>query len=232
MTILTPAAAEAVARWTDPDRRPLFKGNLIDWAAYQDGGGDGINIVEGCACAQGDILLHNGFTPNDLHSMQQSEADAKFAELLGISISHGILVRNINDKSDGFPENVLTNPESVLGEGARYILGFWLHLDRMTDDDWRAAREAWEARAAWAAWAVCEAREAWEAWAAWAAWEAREAREAREAWAAWDIAYAAMAELGGAKWLPEHAEGKFVFLPMFGFADPEAVLDRYPQFRP
>jgi hypothetical protein len=202
--MLNDAATEAVARWTDPARRPLFKGRLID-DSNDKGGAPG--TPDGpCMCAQGDILIHNGFTPDDLRKMAQARADAVTAELLGISISHAILLRNVNDKDTGNPQDVLTNPENVLGVGASAILALWFHFDRMTAEDWQKARDA---RAAWAARAARAARDARDAW---------DARDARA------VAFCAVVECSGTKWMPEHETGTFIFLPVFGFADPAAVI--------
>ncbi|MEA3034233.1 MAG: hypothetical protein QOH86_2249 [Sphingomonadales bacterium] len=206
-TTLTPAARDALARWSDPERRPLFKGRLFDREAWASAGGGGAGVASGCACAQGDVLLHNGFGPDDLMAMDQLRADEEVAKLLGISVTHSILLRQVNDSADGCPQDVLSNPEKLLGAQAPVILAFWRHLDRMTDQQWRAARAA---RAAWAARAARAARAAWAAWAA---------------WAARDIVYCVLAEIAGTKWRPEHEQGEYVFLPMFGFADPQAVLD-------
>ena len=188
MSALNDIAASAVARWSDPDTQPLFKGRLIDSDFFDDDGNFTGNIDGGCACAQGDILLHSGFSPQDLRTMGQIKADEETARLLGISITHAILLRSVNDSEDGCPQDVLTNPEKILGPHAPKILGFWLHLDRMTSEQWRDARDA------------------------------RAARAAR------DVAYAAVAEIAGAKWLPEHERGEFVFLPMFGFPNPDALV--------
>jgi hypothetical protein len=188
---------ELIERWNSGDGKP-YKGSLIDWDAYNQ---DQSNI--GCMCAQGQVLhLLAGWSPEKLRDTEQQEADRATAEQLGISVAHAILLRNVNDSVDGAPSIVLTNPEKVIGDQAPTILAFWRNLDRMTSEDWDAARDA-----------------AWDA--AWvAAWDA--ARDA--AWdAAWDAASYAVAEIMVAKVLRERGQ-PFFFLPMFGFADPEAVL--------
>nr|MBA3577456.1 hypothetical protein [Sphingomonas sp.] len=44
----------------------------------------------------------------------QDDADKEAAKLLDISIAHAILLRSVNDKADGAPSVVLTNPEKIL----------------------------------------------------------------------------------------------------------------------
>jgi len=201
----TDIIASAVARWEDPTRRPLFKGKLVD--------------RDGCMCAQGDILHHElGWSVEKLRRTAQVEADREVARALDISVAHAILLRNVNDSEPGAPSIVLTNPEKVIGDQAPTILAFWRHLDRMTDEQWAAARDA--ARdAAWDA-----ARDA----ARDAAWDAARDAARDAAWAAawdaaWDAASYAVAEIMGARVLRERGT-PFFFLPMFGFSDPEAVL--------
>jgi hypothetical protein len=118
--------AELIARWDANEGKP-YKGSLIDWSAYE---ADNSNI--GCMCAQGQVLhLLAGWTPEQLRNTDQDEADRETAKRLNISVAHSILLRNINDKADGAPSIVLTNPEKVLGDQAHIVLAFWLHLDRM-----------------------------------------------------------------------------------------------------
>lgn len=140
--------AEIIARWNSNEGKP-YKGRLIDYEAYE---ADKSNI--GCMCAQGQVLhLVGGWTPAELRDTQQPEADAATAKLLNISVTHAILLRQINDSVDGAPSIVLTNPEKVLGDQAKTVLAFWLHLDRMKANDWKkvgAARDA-----AWASEYAC-----------------------------------------------------------------------------
>ena len=172
-----------VQRWTDPKARPLFKGSLID--------------DDGCKCAQGDVLACAGWTDDQLRGLSQDKADMEVAKVLGISTTHAVLLRGVNDEKDGCPQDVLAAPEKILGDQAGKLLAFWLHLDRMTGDDWEKVAAA--GTAAWTdAWA--DARTA--AWAA--AWTA--------AWAANEIQGAAIMRKQGQP---------FFFLPMFGINDPE-----------
>jgi hypothetical protein len=227
--------AELLDRWNSGDGKP-YKGSLIDFAAYE---ADPANI--GCMCAQGQVLhLLGNWSPTELRNTKQSDADRATAELLNISVAHSILLRSINDKQDGPPSIVLTNPERVLGDQAHIVLAFWLHLDRMTAEDWAVAGAAARAvagavagavaRAAARAVAGADARAvagdtAWDtAWdtARAAAWDT--ARAAARA-AAWDTARAAeyaCSEIQGARIMREKGQA-FHFLPMFGFADPEAI---------
>jgi hypothetical protein len=172
-------------RWSGLER-PLFKGKLID--------------AEGCKCAQGDVLFCAGFTDAQLRNMEQSKADRETATILGISRTHAVLLRNVNDKSRGCPQLVLSHPEQIIGDKAPILLAFWLYLDNMSDAGLAAARDAGRdaARAvardaAWAAaWAAGCAAAAWAA--AWdAAWDAARlvARDAGCAAAAWAAAWAA-----------------------------------------
>jgi hypothetical protein len=197
-----------------------FKGSLVSY----DGS---------CMCAQGQALhFLDSMSAEDLLSLDQSKADKRIAELFGISRAHAVLLRVINDRQDGAPTVVVRNPEQVIGDQAQVVLAFWRHLDRISPEDWialaatkaaardaarNAARDAardaaWDAArdAAWAA--------AWDATKA-AAWAA--ARDA--AWAAAWAAEGATNEIQGAAVM--RAKGlPFFFLPLFGFADPEAVL--------
>ena len=221
-----------LARWDSEDGHP-YKGSLIDLEAYAAN-----PTGPGCMCAQGQVLHYmGGLSVSELSALAQSDADAKTAKLLGISTAHSVLLRKVNASQSGAPSIVLTHPEQVLGDQAHIVLAFWRHLDRMTDEQWEAARTAaWTAAREVAREAARgAAREA----ARTAAWEAargaaREAaggaaREAAGAAAgeaarqsAWAASYAC-SEIQGAAVMRANGQ-PFYFLPMFGFADPEAVL--------
>jgi hypothetical protein len=187
-------------RWSGLER-PLFKGKLID--------------AEGCKCAQGDVLFCAGFTDAQLRNMEQSKADRETATILGISRTHAVLLRNVNDKSRGCPQLVLSHPEQIIGDKAPILLAFWLYLDNMSD----AARDAgWDAAqdAAWDA-ARAVARAVAGAVAGAAAWDAARdvARDAARdvAWAAagaaaWDVAGAAARDAAwDAAWASTEIQG-------------------------
>ena len=158
-----------VQRWTNPNARPLFKGNLIS--------------EDGCCCAQGDVLRCSGWTDDHLRSITQENADKEVSKILGISRGHAVLLRIVNDRADGCPQYVLTNPEKVLGPNAKVVLAFFRHFDTLDHDGWIKVAAA---RAA----AGAAARDAARA-AAWAAAGA----------AAWDAAGdAAGAAAGDAAW--------------------------------
>jgi hypothetical protein len=221
------ALTELLARWDSGDGKP-YKGQLIDWTAYE---ADPDSI--GCMCAQGQVLHSlGGWSPDKLRDTEQVEADRETAKLLNISTAHAILLRNINDKVDGAPSIVLTDPGKVLGDQWSRLLDFWWHLDQMAPEQWVAARVAAgdAARVAARVAAGDAARvAAWDAaWdaarvAAWdAAWDA--ARVAAGA-AAGDAAAYAASEIQGSRILRENGKG-FYFLPLFGFADPEAIPAR------
>jgi len=188
---------EIVNRWQSGER-PLFRGRLID--------------DDGCKCAQGDVLSCAGYSDKQLRAMAQDKADSEVARILGISRAHAVLLRNINDKHDGCPQDVLIAPEKIIGDKARLVLKFWRYLDGMSKEQWKKVVAEWDA--AWAA-AWDAARDAaWDAAdAAWAAaWDA-----ARDA--AWVVARATN-EIQGMDIL--RSQGKpFYFLNMFGIEKPE-----------
>jgi len=207
----TTTIEQLIARWDSPYGHP-YKGQLIDWDAYE---ADPTDI--GCMCVQGQALhLLGGMSPEKIRTMEQSSADRETAKLLGISRTHAVLLRNTNDSIDGAPAIVLTHPEKVLGDQAPTILAFWRHLDRMTPKQWAAAWDA--ARAAAGALAAAK----------YAVWVAAGAADMAAAWAAaWDgvrdAAGYATCEIQGAAIMRKNGT-PFFFLPLFGFADPEAVL--------
>jgi hypothetical protein len=218
--------AELIARWDTDEGKP-YKGGLIDWDAYQS---DADNI--GCMCAQGQVLhLVAGWTPDRLRDVAQEEADAETAKLLNISRAHAVLLRTINDKTDGAPAIVLTDPGKVIGDQWSKLLDFWWHIDGMTGHQWTAAGD--EARAAAGDAARAAAGDA--AWtAAWTAARDAAGDEARAAAgdaaraaardAAWTAAGASR-EIQGAAILKEKGRPLF-FLPAFGFSSPDDIPPR------
>jgi hypothetical protein len=212
-----------IARWDSNNGKP-YKGRLIDWHAYE---ADSQNI--GCMCAQGQVLhLVGGWTPQRLRVAQQSDADKATAKLLNISTAHAVLLRSVNDKIDGAPSIVLTHPEKVLGDQAHIVLAFWRHLDDMTGEQWIAAgNAAWDARnaAGDAAWDAAgnevgnAARTVARTVVQDAAWDAAGDAAGNASW----NAAGACSEIQGARIMREKGQA-FTFLPVFGFADPEAVL--------
>jgi len=198
-----------VTRWSDPAARPLFKGSLID--------------DEGCCCAQGDVLRVCGWDDERLRSVEQYTADREVAAALGISVTHAVLLRQVNDRADGCPQDVLAHPERILGDQASRVLAFWKYLDGMTAGQWEAARDA-----AWDA-ATAAARGGDAAWAA-AGDAAGAAARAAARDAAWDAAKAAAK---AAIWATLEIQGasclkSFFFLPLFGIADPSELASEMP----
>ena len=226
---MNPDLTPILTRWSTDEGRP-YKGKLIDKAAYNK---DPDNI--GCMCAQGQVLhLLGGWGADQLMNSDQAEADKATAELLGVSRAHAVLLRVVNDSADGAPAIVLTHPERVLGDQAQTVLAFWRYLDRMTAEQWRAAVAAAGAAAGGdaagaaaggaAAWAAARAAARDASPAATRAASQAAARAAAGAWAAAWAAAGVANEIQGA--VVMRAKGQsFYFLPMFGFADPEAVLD-------
>ena len=161
-----------------------------------------------CMDAQGQALhFLGGLTVDELRNIDQGDADLQVAKLFGISLAHSILLRNINDTQDGAPTCVIRNPEQVLGDQAQTVLAFWRHLDRMTPADKEAVREA--------ARAVSLSRKA--------AGEAARALAGAAAGAAAREASGATSEIQGAAVIRANNQ-PFVFLPLFGFSDPESVI--------
>jgi hypothetical protein len=200
-----------VDRWSSSDR-PLFKGKLID--------------PDGCKCAQGDVLFCSGYTDEQLRKMKQSKADRATAEILGISVTHSVLLRQVNDSKTGSPQVVLTHPEQILGDKAALVLVFWLYLDGLSSAAGDAAREAAgdaareaAGAAAWAAGAA--AREA----ATTAAWAAA----TTAAWAAGaeDMAWASN-EIQGMDLLIEQGRAPY-FLAFFGLDTWDKVRGLIPE---
>ena len=196
--ITTPTTIEELLDYW-PGNIP-FKGNLVS----EDGS---------CMSAQGQALhFLDGLTVDELRSIDQFAADSQVAKLFNISLTHSCLLRIVNDGQKGAPSSVIRNPEQVLGDQAQVVLAFWLHLDRMAPAAWAAAKEAARA-AAWAAAGVAAGEAAWVA--------AREAARVA-AWAAAWAAARASNEIQGAAVMRANSQ-PFFFLPLFGFADPEAV---------
>jgi hypothetical protein len=214
-----------LARWAEPGLT-LGKGKLVD--------------DSGCMCAMGDALHHcGGWGVQKLRNASQDAADKAAAELLGISITHAVLLRYVNDWG-GSPSDVFARPERVLGNEAQIVLAFWRHVDAMTAGQWAARADEWRvarvaARAAARDAAGVAARDVARAAARDAAGVAardvaRAAARDAAGVAARDVAGAAALDAAGATWeiqgatlLKERAQS-FYFLPMFGFDSPEAVL--------
>jgi hypothetical protein len=239
--------AELLARWDSGDGKP-YKGSLIDWSAYE---ADPDNI--GCMCAQGQVLaLYGGWEPSRIRDIGgQSVADGETAKLLNISRAHAVLLRNVNDKQDGAPSIVLTDPGKVLGSQWSKLLDFWWAFDQFDAGQWEKLAAAWAAARAAArdaAWAAAGAAAGDAARAAAgdaagdaagaaagdaaraAAWAAAWAAARAAAWAAAGDAAGAAArdaagEIQGFEVLTSRGRDVF-FLPMFGWASPEDVPTR------
>ena len=210
MTTTPTTVEELLDYW--PGNIP-FKGSLVS--------DDGT-----CMCAQGQALhFLGGLTVEDLRSIDQRVADRKTAELFGISRAHAVLLRIVNDNADGAPACVIRNPEQILGDQAETVLAFWRCLDHTS----AAARGAAGAAARGAAGLAARAE------ARAAAMEAARAAGWGAAWAAARAAaWGAVGAAGwGAAWATHEIQGAavmraknqpFFFLPLFGFADPAAVV--------
>jgi len=210
---------ELLAEWDSGIGKP-YKGNLINKDAYTKNPND-----ISCMCAQGQALYRlGGWSAKKLMSAKQVEADKAVADIFGISCAHSALLRIVNDSVDGAPSIVITNPAAVLGEQADVLLAFWRHLDRMTPQQWAAARTA-ELVAGW----VSAEESARDAAGESAGVSAREsARDAaRATWPAAQTAVQAAAwasnEIQGAAILRDRGI-PFFFLLLFGFDSPEAVM--------
>ena len=182
-----------------------------------------------CMCAQGQALhFLDNMSADDLRNLEQPKADKRIAELFGISRAHAVLLRLVNDRQDGAPAVVIRDPAQVIGDQAHVVLAFWRHLDRMSPDDWITLASA-EASAEASAWASAWASARDSAWASArdsardSAWASAWASARDSAWASARVSAWATNEIQGAAVM--RAKGlPFFFLPLFGFADPEAVL--------
>lgn len=191
--------------------KPTTVEQLLDyWPGHIPFKGSLVSEDGACMCAQGQALhFLGGLTVDELRSIDQLAADRQVARLFNISLAHSVLLRIVNDRQPGAPTSVIRNPEQVLGNQAHVVLAFWRHLDRMTPSAWEAARMA----------ASMAAKEAAGGAATGAAGEA--------AWeAAWE-AVGATHEIQGAA-IMRAKNQPFHFLPLFGFADPEAVITSSP----
>jgi len=214
---MTQTIEQILARWDSGDGKP-YKGSLIDWAAYK---ADPENM--GCMCAQGQVLaLAGGWDYAKLRDTEQSEADIETAKLLNISRTHSVLLRQINDKADGAPSIVLTDPGKVLGDQWSKLLDFWWLVHNYSAEDWQ------EVSAAWAAWAAARYAARYAAWYA-AGDAARDAARYAAGYAAGDAArdaaWDAAGEIQGYNVLIERGHKPF-FLPMFGIATPADIPAR------
>ena len=199
---------ESICKRWDGAERPLFKGKLID--------------DKGCCCAQGDVLRVYGYTDEELREMTQAKADWEVAKILNISTTHSILLRHINDKKDGCPQDVLRNPSKILGPEADSILKLWTWAGQQKDVDHAdVADAAYAADAADAAYAAYVAAGADAADAAYAADAA-------------DAAYAAYVAAGADRFyrrirgatleiIAHKKLNKFYFLPKLGFNSLEDI---------
>jgi hypothetical protein len=211
--------AELLERWQTDKGKP-YKGRLIDRSAYE---ADPDNI--GCMCAQGQALhLLGGWTPERLSRAEQFEADCATAKLFNIGRSHAVLLRVVNDRADGAPDVVLTDPGKVLGDQWSKLLDFWWYLGEMPPRDRLTARDAARqvaGQAARRAATDAAGRAATDAagQAAWdAAWRAAGQAAGQAAqWASWETQGAAILRRDGKP---------FVFLPAFGFNSPDDIPAR------
>ncbi|MDZ7905184.1 MAG: hypothetical protein U5N55_04975 [Cypionkella sp.] len=139
-----------LAHWRTGVGKP-YKGQLIDDEAYTKFPFDPRDTSPfdprdpsrlGCMCAQGQLLhILGGWSIDDLMTRSQDEADRATAQSFDISKAHAVLLRFINDRIDGAPEIVLTDPGKVLGDQWSKVLDFWCHLDGMSAATIKAIRE-------------------------------------------------------------------------------------------
>ena len=128
-----------VARWTGSERPTFGKRALLDDC--------------GCRCAQGDVLHCAGVDDDGLRAMNVYHADVQVALLLRISRSHAVLLRVVNDSENGCPEDVLANPERILGPQAKLILAFWKKAEAISSQDQcQLEKRVLGANSAWQEW--------------------------------------------------------------------------------
>lgn len=207
--------SELLEWWNSGEGKP-HKGDLIDWNSYVGNGEPPLS----CMCAQGQVLhLLGGREPQRLRDVGQFEADRETAKLLNISLSHAILLRNVNDKSDGAPSIVLTDPGKVLGDQWSKLLDLWWAFGQFDAYQWKKVAD-FKAAAGAAAWDT--ARTAAEDAAKDAVGDAAE--DAFRATIG-DAAVAAAWEIQGFEVLTSRGQDVF-FLPMFDWASPADIPAR------
>jgi hypothetical protein len=213
-----------IDRWQTNEGKP-YKGRLIDMDEYL---ADPTN--PGCMCAQGQVLHYAGWASHRLNRVAQHEANREVAKLLNISLTHSTMLRIVNDRADGAPAVVLTDPGAVLGDQWSKVLDFWWHLDSVTVAAWDAAQAAAQAVAreeSRKAAGEAAGKDAWEiAWLSSqaAVWEnAQAAAGEASAAAAWEIQCAEIMRRDGRP---------FCFLPIFGFAAPADIPARPADYGP
>jgi hypothetical protein len=192
-----------VARWNAPNGRPL-SGKLFDGSKSPD--------QPDCMCVQGWTLYESGMSLDELAQIDQSEADIETAKRLDRSLTHAVLLRQINDGYELSPSVVLTNPAAILGDQADRLLAFWHHLDAMTVTQWGVAKVATTD-----ALALDERRAAISASGETARHTARDAASYASSNAGW-----ATNEIQGAAIMRKRGQA-FFFLPLFGFSKPEEI---------
>jgi hypothetical protein len=124
------AAQNMVAFWGEPRNIP-FKGKLIS--------------DDGCMCAQGQTLYREGgYTVEHLQKITQTKANQETARILGISVTHSVLLSIINDQYPDAPQDVLTNPEKYLGPNYEEVLRFWFYLDTLNLKQWQIVKKRYK----------------------------------------------------------------------------------------
>lgn len=114
--------------WEDPRNTPTVKGFFIKDDPPKEG-----EPITACMCAQGQVLhIIGGYSPEALKEIEVHEGEQEVAKLLGISLTHSILIQMVNDRRDDPSPEVLSNPEKFLGENYQKVLDFWVAIDQLT----------------------------------------------------------------------------------------------------
>jgi hypothetical protein len=130
---LNSAAKKIVSYWKNSRVIP-FKRKLI---SKDDNG----NV---CMCAQGQVLhIVGGYTEKQLFEMETNISDKETARILGISLSHSVFLRMINDTCEGSPQDVLSNPAKYLGPNWEDVLNFWIYIVTLSDEEKEEMRQCY-----------------------------------------------------------------------------------------